>query len=225
MYMENTQETLGDRVVATRKKQGWSQADLVRHSGVPQNVLTKIENGQDDTKYVPWLANALKVDAFWLATGTYGWKVAEPESTYKVSSGTNVPLITWDKALTAHIESHKTNDNDSIKTMLACPVQLGANAYAMRVSGNSMINGLTGEGYPAGSIIFVDPSLSGESLDGADVIAITKNQTEVTFKRLAADAGSTFLLPINPAYPPIHDDFVVTGVVKGVWQERLLKGD
>lgn len=221
--MEITQESLGDRVVTTRRKKGWSQAELVRRSGVPQNVLTKIENGQEDTKYVPWLANALKVDAYWLATGSLGLKINEEAGSYNTSSAANVPLISWERALTAHIDSNHATGSDSIETMLACPVQLGANAYAMRVSGNSMLNGSTGEGYPSKSIIFVEPLLMGELQDGADVIALTNNQTKATFKRLGADAGRTFLLSINPAYPSIHDDFVVTGLVKGMWQERLFK--
>lgn len=78
--------TFGERLIYARTRLGWSQADFVRHSQVPQNVVTKIERGdqKNSAKYLFQMADALQVNAMWLSTGE-GDMTAETASSLDIS--------------------------------------------------------------------------------------------------------------------------------------------
>lgn len=87
-----------------------------------------------------------------------------------------------------------------------------AATFFVRVQGDSM----TGAGIHHGDLLVVDRSLEPKS--GAVVVAVVNG--ELTVKRLRVDAGGVWLLPENPAYPPleIRDglDLTIWGVVAHV---------
>lgn len=62
---------LGERIIWARELKGWSAADLVRESGVPQGTISKMEKHKQNTlgKYGIQLQKALGVSFEWLATG------------------------------------------------------------------------------------------------------------------------------------------------------------
>lgn len=62
--------TVGDRIVQAREDKGWKRPDLVRESGIPYPTLAGLENGdQANSTFLPELAYALDVSAYWLKTG------------------------------------------------------------------------------------------------------------------------------------------------------------
>lgn len=63
-------KTLADRLKDERDALGWSQPELARRSGVKQSFIGALEAGnQKSSSWLPELAHALKVDAYWLKTG------------------------------------------------------------------------------------------------------------------------------------------------------------
>lgn len=62
--------TLGERVEATRKRIGMSQADLAERAGISQTTLSDIERGRNErSRYAVNLALALGVQPRWLVYG------------------------------------------------------------------------------------------------------------------------------------------------------------
>jgi transcriptional regulator with XRE-family HTH domain len=65
-------ETVGARLKRARLRRVISQADLAERSGVREVTISRIENdryGPPRLGTIRKLADALRVDAFWLATG------------------------------------------------------------------------------------------------------------------------------------------------------------
>ncbi len=81
--------------------------------------------------------------------------------------------------------------------------------YYLRVEGDSM----TGAGIISGDIVVVDKSLEARSGD----IVVAAVEGEFTLKRLKKQGHEVWLLPENPAYPPIalHEarDVTIWGVI------------
>ena len=62
--------SLASRLKQEREAHGWSQIDLARESKVKQSFIGALEaENQRNSGYVPELAHALGVDAYWLKTG------------------------------------------------------------------------------------------------------------------------------------------------------------
>ena len=63
-------KTLADRLRETRKAKGWSQPELARRAGIAQSFIGALESSsQDSSGWLPEIAHALGVDAYWLKTG------------------------------------------------------------------------------------------------------------------------------------------------------------
>ena len=92
---------------------------------------------------------------------------------------------------------------------VSVPVQ--RHTYALRVHGDSMVSE-TGDSFPDGSIIIVEPELT--ALPGDYVIALNV-ENETTFKQLIDDGGELLLKPLNLRYPirPLGSARVI-GVVR-----------
>ncbi len=84
--------------------------------------------------------------------------------------------------------------------------------FALRVRGDSMV----GAGILSGDKVVVRPQQTAE--DGQIVVA--RIEDEATVKRLSRKDGQIWLLPENPAYPPIDGTFAeIIGIVKAVVRE------
>jgi DNA polymerase V len=87
-----------------------------------------------------------------------------------------------------------------------------ASTFFVRVEGDSM----TGDGIGDGDLLIVDRAV--EPYDGC--IAVCYVDGEFTVKRVKLEAAGAWLLPSNPAYPPIRVDadneFSIWGVVRHV---------
>ena len=83
---------------------------------------------------------------------------------------------------------------------------------ALRVRGDSMINA----GILTGDMVVVRPQQNAD--DGQIVVA--RIEDEATVKRLSRRNGEVWLLPENPAYPPIDGrEAQIIGIVKAVVRE------
>ena len=84
--------------------------------------------------------------------------------------------------------------------------------FGLRVRGDSMINA----GILSGDTVVVRPQHSAD--DGQIVVA--RIEDEATVKRLSRRNGEVWLLPENPAYPPIDGrEAQIIGIVKAVVRE------
>ena len=62
--------TLADRMKAERSRLGWSQEDLAAKVKIRQSFIGALEaEGQKNSKWLPEIAHALGVSAYWLKTG------------------------------------------------------------------------------------------------------------------------------------------------------------
>ena len=63
-------KTLADRLRETRKAKGWSGLELAKRAGIRQSFIGALESGAQETSgWLPEIAHALGVDAYWLKTG------------------------------------------------------------------------------------------------------------------------------------------------------------
>ena len=76
-------------------------------------------------------------------------------------------------------------------------VPVKRHTFALRVHGDSMVAS-TGDSFPEGSILVVEPELTAEPGDYV-IVLNTKNQT--TFKQLVKDGADYYLKPLNTRYP------------------------
>ena len=85
-------------------------------------------------------------------------------------------------------------------------------AFALRVEGHSMTApvGTDGPSFPPGYFIHVDPYK--ESTFG-DFVVARHDGNKVTFKKLSREEGRPVLVPLNPDYPIIREEFEVIGKV------------
>lgn len=69
-YHNPVMKTLADRLRKTRKSKGWSGPDLAKKAGIRQSFIGALESGaQESSGWLPEIAHALGVDAYWLKTG------------------------------------------------------------------------------------------------------------------------------------------------------------
>ena len=89
------------------------------------------------------------------------------------------------------------------------PVQ--RHTYALRVHGDSMVSE-TGDSFPEGSIIIVEPEMTAQP---GDYVVAIRDGNQSTFKQLVSDGGDLYLKPLNVRYPlKALGTAVIVGVVR-----------
>lgn len=132
-----------------------------------------------------------------------------------VSDGNMVPLLQTAPAgpWTKYVSDE---NNKNVVSWLPCPTTpCGANTFAIKVQGDSMV----AEGarsYPPGAIIFVDPDGVEECQPDHAVLALLRNG-QVVFKVLVEDAGRRYLKSLARGYPLIDEPFDIIGKVIGTF--------
>lgn len=127
-----------------------------------------------------------------------------------------VPLISWVQAGAFGDANDHFLPGEADEWVEVTKTKPGRNAFALRVSGDSMTSSIPGMmSFPAGTVIVVDP---GRAADPGDyVIAKDVATQKATFKQLTYDGGRWFLKPINPAYPTIEiDDPAVRVIARAI---------
>jgi repressor LexA len=99
-----------------------------------------------------------------------------------------------------HVEEHVQVPRQLVGDVRGC--------FLLRVRGDSM----TGAGIMSGDIVIV--RRQAVAAPGEIVVALLGE--EATVKTLALDEGTPQLMPANPAYQPIRDEFQIVGRVVGL---------
>ena len=196
--------SLALRLKQSREQAQISQRELAKRSGLSQQLISKLENGLvESTTEVFRLAEVLRVDARWLATGK-GWEnVADGPAITAY-----VPLISWVAAGSWRDVADPYPKGEG-EALVPVTCRTGPNAYALRVQGDSME-----PVFPNGSIIIVDPAA--EPRQGSYVVVRLDEAEQATFKQLVIDGGARYLKPLNPRYPlmEIRESATICGVVR-----------
>lgn len=211
----NTEDRIRQRMAELSLK----QKDIISATGASRGTVSQWCNGiaEPNGDYLIKLAACLKTSEKWLKTGE---GVAEDSGKYhsNVSPAMEirgeVPIISW---VIAGVWTEAVMQSLSEETeYLPCPRAHSSETYALRVNGESM-RSPTGRSYPDGIIIFVDPQLRCAT-PGQRVIAKLKHSDDVTFKQLASDGTRHYLMPLNPKFEPMFEEFEILGTVIGAYQ-------
>ena len=198
--------SLGKRLKTARELANLSQRVLSKRSSLSQQLISKLETGGvDSTTEIFPLAEALGVNPRWLATGR-GEMSPEQDAAQKVNA--YVPLVSWVAAGNWREFAEASSPEDEPHRI---PVtrRVGANAYALRINGDSME-----PVFPNGGIIIVDPDV--QPNPGSYVVVRLEDSQQATFKQLVLDGGEQYLKPLNPRYPimPVREHASFCGVVR-----------
>lgn len=214
-----------DRVKTRMQAVGINAAELATKVGVSKGAVTHWTNGTNQAggKRLMRLAEVLECDAGWLISGssktyksptgrTYG--IAE-DSDGDIAGISNVgpalqpyrepktyPLISW-IAAGDRAESPDLYAPGDGEELIESTENAGPSGYWLDVKGNSM----TSDGSPSflpGMKILVRP-------EGYDIINgkfyVAKHRDgETTFKQYMRDAGTEYLVPLNPSYKTVEMD-------------------
>lgn len=201
--------TVGARVKDARERRGWTRTRLGKIVGVSGSAIGQIEAGQTkmpNPHNLFRIAHALGVDPEWLITGQ--GDVAFPTMM--------VPVVSWESAM-------EKSELRKVVGWIPRPMQIEdrADLVALAVRGNSMANPSNPDRhFPEGSHIFVELAVGGAVAPGDLIIARLESGT-LAFKQYAVEDGKPYLMPLNPAFPPIFEPFTVVGRVLGVYDFRL----
>ena len=141
-----------------------------------------------------------------------GWmNEAQPRDVFPLPPGGGYPVISWVQA-GSWTEARELPAGTA---RLHCPLPCGADAFVLKVSGESMA-----PRFPDGDYIFVDPDRPAEN--GSFVVVRRPGGGDATFKQLVEEDGRRFLKAANPDWPEpiveVEPDATVCGVV--VFQGR-----
>lgn len=193
-----------------------TKAELARRTGVNQAYLSQIEKSDGDA-----LRNIGDDIARRLETGMgkpLEWMDQDHNGANEGNVGTSdippprmVRVISWLQA-GRHGEAMSLDFDEEDATVVYADASIGAEAFALRVRGDSMVDP-GGKSYPDGCLIVVDP---GRAAKPGDRIVVRLATAEAAvFKQLEFDGAQYFLKPLNPRYPiqPMPADAKIVGVV------------
>lgn len=191
--------TFGDRLKAAMKNAAVTQQELAEKIGITQQSVQYLCSGKAKTsRQIDRIASELGVAPEWLVFGTN----ETPDSPY------SVPLFSIEQV----------NNNSATTKTVICPFEHGPGTFAVTVEGTAMSATYSvSQTYPDGCIIFIDPTLASK-VEHMDVVAATlpDSKDAFTFRRLQFEAGQSYLVPINPQFPPMLDrPFNIIGKVIG----------
>jgi SOS-response transcriptional repressor LexA len=195
-------KTIGQRIRVARKARGLSQPALgkiisVSKSCVSQWELGEIKNIEGDNLIK--LCKALQTTPDWILYGKGDMEAKNNNKNNEIHGKISlhrVPLIGW--------LDIKNNRNTLESECVLTTAQVGSDAFALKVKGDSMLNPHGSPSIPEGYIIIVDPAQEADNNDL--VIAFLNDALEPTFKKLIVDGSKRYLKALNPSYPAIEVD-------------------
>ena len=203
---------IGATLRKLRHSKMWRVADVEQalQGAIAYDAICRMETGSNKTISIPKLQ--LLADVFGV-TVTEIFRDAEgiKDLDIGLSQLRKVPVISWVQAGNWTDSPASIDDIDNCDTVIS-PPNAGPNAYALRVSGDSM-SAPSGMSFPDSSLIVVNPDKEPANLDF--VIAYFEDTGESTFKQLLIDGPNKILKPLNPIFPPIqtNGNITISGVV------------
>lgn len=198
----------------TKKREtGWTQdvlADKLGYAG--PSIVSQYLNG-----YVPCnmeaalkFSSALKCSITDIEPEWAGLTAMTGRPAYYAESR-SYPVISWVQAGMWQ-EIVDTFEPGDAEEWMPLPGRFGPKTFLLKVQGDSMV-APTGESYPEGCYIIVDPERPASNGD----LVVAKTGEMATFKKLVLDGDQRYLKPLNPQYQalPVSDDLTISGVVRG----------
>lgn len=228
---------LKERLKSSRKHAGLTQAQVADTVGLTQATYSQLERGiVKSTSKIVEIANLLKVNPTWLATGegSMGNKptidelrneIAKIEQNSKKDLKTSqillmskpVPVINW-IAAGSWTETSPTTLDDVID-YLPRPIGLSDDGFCLIVRGESMM-----PEFKPDEIIYVEPNVDIGKLQNGDLVVVQEsNNNEATFKQLVIGETSNdmYLRPLNKNWHEQRmipkSDWTLIGKVVGKW--------
>lgn len=201
---------------------GHTKAALARAAGKSAPAVTQWISG--DTKEIKadsaaGIQAATGFSAVWIATGKGPKRVAD-QNVSPAPPRKSVPLISWVQAGSFSDVQDYYHPGEAERWEDVYQSSPSDNAFALEVSGDSMVSQIPGErSFPPGTIIIVDPGKSAGENDY--VVAKDVVTQRATFKQLKYDGGRWFLKPLNPGYPTVEIDDPAIRVIGRVIEYRL----
>jgi len=198
---------LGEKVREWRLASKLSVSGLARKVGTFRQNIENLEEGEvAQPRYAPALAKVMRVTTDELLDlrlpapkppdgGDAGDPIAgKVNASYNASPAVvepkSVPL------LAVPPDEHSVREPSS--SYVASTGNVGPNGYALKVSGNSMLNPLGAPSFPDGCTIFVNPDL--DCVPGKFVVATLGNGADYIFRRLIKEGNRLLLEPLNPRF-------------------------
>jgi len=197
-------EKLPLRLKRARKLRGVSQVELARGCGLSQPSIANIEAGTNArSRALPEIAAFLRISYDWLKTGKGSMDLRSSPSVDGA-----LRMIPLRSAFDLAVEVPMSE----AASYLPAPVSCGPRTFAVTVEGDAML-AHGPRSYPNGTIIYVDPDKS-SNLNGKRVLA--RSDGQVVFREYRKDAGTVYLMPLNPQYRAISPETVeIIGQVIG----------
>jgi len=120
-----------------------------------------------------------------------------------------IPLVAWESV-------GKWREQLSKDESVSTTAKVSGSAFALRVTGDSMVNRSGSPSFHDGMMIVCDPDIKPKSGD----FVIAKVGEGYTFKRLEIDCGESYLKPLNDAYPIVR--FEGTSAVVAVVKQAII---
>lgn len=201
--------SIATRVKSKREALGLTQTELALMAKTSQQAIEQLENGKTKRpRYLPELADALKVPIDWLLNGG-----EDPNITYVEENKPRgkYPLISFVKA-GSWAEACEPYNIKDIEEWYDSDMKILGDGFWLRVEGESMTSP-AGLSIPEGHLVLVDTGREPKS--GDLVIAKLIDRNEVTFKKLIIEHGRKILRGLNPNWPimEINGNCKVLGVV------------
>lgn len=210
-------KNLSERLKHALKLTKVSQSELARRIGIKQQSISQICSGRSTrSRYTMQIAEALEVNAHWLATGEGDIGLGASSQEFKSGAqGQQIPLINWVQAANWAELRVKGLTDDDVEEWRAVAGETNENYFALRVKGDSM-ECQGGRSVPEGAVIIVDSTPCTAYSSGVLVVACLEGSSEATFKQLVIDGEQKFLKPLNPQYPaiPIDCRCAIIGIVR-----------
>ena len=212
-----------NRISQRMSELGLSAADVSRGISVTPGSVSQWVNGisAPSGKNLVLLATLLKCTPEWIL-GNAGKNQGKSSNVASVPVSLKlVPIMTWRKAKDIIKDPSLFNQDDAV-AWAPCPEDIGQDAFALRVQGDSMVSPFMGErSYTENTVIFVDPNRS--PVVGNRVLASIPESEEAVFRVYVADSGKYFLKPINTQYAmrEVDEEVVVYAVITGSYRSEV----
>jgi|SRR5690554_204556 len=208
-------KTIAERINQLLKKSPMTQKAVAAAIGARESSITQWKNGHHtpDSENLQRLARALGSTTEYILYGE-GAATTKVPPVHRMEVR-KVPLISsvqaghWAEA----IDTFQPGDADE---WIDTSAKVSSQAFALRVTGDSMVNPYGNPSIPEGAIVIIDPNI--EATSGKIVVAKLTDSQEVTLKRLVIDGPNTYLKPLNPDYKAIqvNGNCVIVGVARKV---------
>lgn len=217
-------ESIGSRLIKLRVKHDLKQSDVANIAGIKQSSVSDWESDKTkpSSKSLLKLSEYYNVSPNYILNGRKSHESAVGENTTIYGSNVkekhvsliyhrDVPIVSSVQAGPGNVAllDYDPDDFDTVRTYERCSDE----TFGLEVKGASMTSPYGLPTFPEGAVIIADPSQRGDVTDGSFIIAKTNGHDNCNFKQLRYENGRPYLHSLNPAFPPIFDEFRIIAKV------------